>query len=360
MPTRDQLDEAVAAGVIGRAEADRLADFLARREAGAAWIGPPEDAETIRFVRGFHDIFLTIGVVLLLTGIGYTVAIFAGALSGLAVAVAALALAFYFTQRRRLTLPSIALSIAFALAVGYLAAAFLTGLVVAGAPDRLPPPGVSADRLSMLFFAGAATLASFAYYLYFRLPFTVGQTAVAVTAAAWFLIAVLAPDRVEAWTTPLFLVIGVATFMLAMRYDLRDPARQTRLSDVAFWLHLAAAPMIVNSAMGFVWTTDRASLGLGDAFSTIVLIAALAIVAVIIDRRALLVAGLIYFGVALSVIINRTGMDEAAVTALTVLGLGAALLLLGVGWRRTRHAVVSQLVPGALARRLPTAEPEHA
>lgn len=360
MPTRDQLDEAVAAGVIGRAEADRLAHFLAQRDSGTRWADPPQDAETIRFVRGFHDIFLTVGIVLLLTGIGYTVAIFAGALSGLAVAVAALALAFYFTQRRRLTLPSIALSIAFALAVGYLAAAFLSGLAIAAVPDRLPPPGVSADSLSMLFFASAAALASFAYYLYFRLPFTLGQTAVAVTAAAWFLIAIIAPDRVEAWTTPLFLVLGVGTFLLAMRYDLSDPARQTRLSDVAFWLHLAAAPMIVNSAIGFVWTADRANLGLGDALATVALIGVLAIVALIIDRRAILVAGLAYFGAALFVIINRTGIDEASVTALTVLGLGAALLLLGVGWRRSRHAVVSQFVPGALARRLPTVEPEHA
>ncbi len=357
MPTREQLEEAVAAGVIGRAEADRLVDFLARREAGPA---QPDDAESIRFVRGFHDIFLTIGIVLLLTGAAFTTALFSQYGAFIVGALLSLALALYFTRRRRLTLPSIALSLAFGLSAGYLAGTILPGLAFAAWPDLLPPAGEARERLMGLCFAVGAALASFGHYLYFRLPFTLGQTAAALAAFAWFFLAALLPGMAEAWFMPLFLALGLATFAAAMAYDLRDPARLTRLSDAAFWLHLAAAPMIVHSAVGFVWTTDQGGLSLGDAIGTIILIAALAVVALIIDRRAILVAGLIYFGIALAVIINRTGMDEASVTALTVLGLGAALLLLGVGWRRTRHAVVSRLVPGTLARRLPTAEPEPA
>ncbi len=357
MPTRADLDEAVAAGVIGRAEADRLADFLARREARPA---PPDDAESIRFVRGFHDIFLTIGIVLLLVGAAYTAGLFSVYGAFIVSTLLSVALALYFTVRRRLTLPSIALSLAFGLSAGYLAGIVLPGLAFAVWPDLLPPAGDGRDRLMAVCFAGGAALASFAHYLYFRLPFTLAQIAAALAAFAWFLLAAVMPGVADAWSMPLFLALGLGTFAVAMSYDLRDPARRTRLSDAAFWLHLAAAPMIVNSAMGFVWTTERANLALSDAVGTVGLIAVLALVALIIDRRAILVAGLIYFGIALSVIINRTGMDEAAVTALTVLGLGAALLLLGVGWRGTRHAVVARLVPGALARRLPTAEPEHA
>ncbi len=356
MPIRDELDAAVAAGVIGRAEADRLAEFLARRGARPPL---PEDAESIRFVRGFHDIFLTIGIVLLLVGAAYTSALFSFYGAFIAAMLLSLALALYFTRRRRLTLPSIALSLAFGLSAGYLAGIVLPGLAFAAWPDLLPPAGDERDRIVGLCFAGGAALASLGHYLYFRLPFTLGQTAAAAAAAAYFFLGAIAPDTTAAWTAPLFLALGLGTFALAMVYDLSDPARETRRADCAFWLHLAAAPMIVNSAMGFVWTTDQAGLTLGDAVGAIILIAALAMVALIIDRRAILVAGLVYFGIALSVIINRTGMDEATVTALTVLGLGAALLLLGVGWRRTRHFVVAQLVPAALARRLPTAEPEH-
>lgn len=131
MPTRDQLDAAVAAGVIGRAKADRLADFLARP-------AQPEDAESIRFIRGFHDIFLAIGVVLLLVGASYTTALFwrHGAF-GVA-ALLSLALAFYFTRRRRLRLPSIALSLSFGLSAGYLAEIFLPGALARRLPIAEP------------------------------------------------------------------------------------------------------------------------------------------------------------------------------------------------------------------------------
>ena len=40
------------------------------------------------------------------------------------------------------------------------------------------------------------------------------------------------------------LVLGIGVFLFAMRWDSSDPARVTRRSDVAFWLHLLAAPMI--------------------------------------------------------------------------------------------------------------------
>ena len=32
-----------------------------------------------------------------------------------------------------------------------------------------------------------------------------------------------------------------------MRYDLSDPARETRRTDAAFWLHLLAAPLLVHT-----------------------------------------------------------------------------------------------------------------
>ena len=40
---------------------------------------------------------------------------------------------------------------------------------------------------------------------------------------------------------PLVFAAGIAIFTYAMRWDISDRARQTRRSDVAFWLHLLAA-----------------------------------------------------------------------------------------------------------------------
>ena len=42
------------------------------------------------------------------------------------------------------------------------------------------------------------------------------------------------------------LLLGIGMFLFAMWWDASDRARVTRRSDVAFWLHLLAAPMIVH------------------------------------------------------------------------------------------------------------------
>ena len=42
------------------------------------------------------------------------------------------------------------------------------------------------------------------------------------------------------------LLLGIGVFLFAMWWDASDRARTTRRSDVAFWLHLLAAPMIAH------------------------------------------------------------------------------------------------------------------
>ncbi len=37
-----------------------------------------------------------------------------------------------------------------------------------------------------------------------------------------------------------------------MRFDMTDPERLTRRTDIAFWLHLLAAPLIVHSLISGV------------------------------------------------------------------------------------------------------------
>ena len=62
------------------------------------------------------------------------------------------------------------------------------------------------------------------------------------------------------------LVFAVALFSLAMQFDLADRLRVTRRSDVAFWLHLAAAPALLYAIFaallgseGFVFSGDKRS-----------------------------------------------------------------------------------------------------
>jgi hypothetical protein len=346
MPSSDELYAAVDAGVIGRSDAEKLTAFLAQYRAGHTVQDHEfEDAESVRFVRGLHDVFLTIGVTLLLVGIAFTAQLATLSAWPYAVGIAAWALAEYFTKAKRLMLPSIALSIAFCVAGGF--AFLLFGL---SNPSTLPEPEIAvASSYTPFLMPLGMFLSSAIFYLRFRLPFTLAQLVASIAAGVttFFGSSVVELKLV-------FLALGLLAFALAINFDLKDPERRTVAADNAFWLHLSAAPLIVHAAIGFVWADKVSNLTLPSALITMGVIFALAFVALVIDRRALLVAGLFYFGAALFVVIRNTAIQDSTVLAITLLILGGSLVLLGVGWRTLRRVVVNALIPPELARRLPT------
>ena len=351
MLSSDELSAAINAGVIGRSDAEKLSAFLTQyRATRDIQDEGPDDAESIRFVRGLHDVFLTIGVTLLLVGIGYTAQLAAVSAWPYAVGLAAWALAEYFTTAKRLALPSIALSIAFGAAGGF--ALLFMGM---NNPSLFPPPeSVPPTRYLPYLMPLGLFLSSAAFYLRFRLPFTLAQMMGAITAGVmtYFASSVLELKLV-------LLALGLLAFTLAINFDLKDPQRRTVAADNAFWLHLSAAPLIVHAAIGFVWSDRVSNLNLSAALITMGVIFALAFVALVIDRRALLVAGLFYFGAALFVVIRNTAIQDSTVLAITLLILGGSLVLLGVGWRALRRIVVTALIPPELARRLPTLRTDY-
>src|SRR3546814_10333745 len=64
-------------------------------------------------------------------------------------------------------------------------------------------------------------------------------------------------------TLPMVLVLiaGLGVFTLAMWWDRSDRVRQTRRSDVAFWIHLLAAPMIAHPIFHLLGVTDGGNIG---------------------------------------------------------------------------------------------------
>src|SRR3546814_9276669 len=79
-------------------------------------------------------------------------------------------------------------------------------------------------------------------------PITVAAVTAALAATAVALILSLTgvPRDSQTLVMALVLVAGLGVFALAMWWDRSDRVRQTRRSDVAFWLHLLAAPMIAH------------------------------------------------------------------------------------------------------------------
>jgi len=129
-----------------------------------------------------------------------------------------------------------------------------------------------------------------------------------------------------------------------------DPERLTRRTDIAFWLHLLAAPLIVHSLIGGVFDVGS-KLEPKPAVAIVAVFLALSLVAVLIDRRALLVSGLAYAGAAFWTLIRQAGLSDIT-TPLTILTLGAFVLLLSAGWKPLRAGAL-KLAPSALTRRLP-------
>lgn len=364
MTLSSHLDEAAEAGIIKSEQVERLRAFLADRLGGsddtadgAAGTDGVNDVEAVRFARGFHDIFLTIGIVLLLIGVTFASGLGAGTLGAFAGAAAAWGLAEYYSAHRRLVLPSMALALGFVGLSGFGAAALVEALIRAVTEGAFVLPDVDdvdATRTWFLLYAGAAGLAAaILFYVRFRLPFAASLIVLTATLTLAMLLDLSAPVASLDALLPLLLIAGLTAFCAAMVFDTSDPGRRTARADHAFWLHLAAAPLIVHSLIGLVRGGHAFEFGQTGALTVIAVVGLLALVALIIDRRAILVAGLAYLGVAIGQVIGEAELESGTIVAVTLLLLGAAVVLLGTGWHGARRAVVAGLVPDALKRRLP-------
>ncbi len=343
MYSEGDLRDAVAAGAISPEAAQALRDHVSALRAA-----PVTDEESFRLVTSFNDIFVTIAAVLLLVamaGIGSATAPGAG---GALVAAAAWGMAEFFTRKRRMALPSIVLLLAF---VGGIGAAGIEAL------SEIDPTGMD-ERVLTLLASGVALVAAVGAWLHwrrFKVPITVaaGAAAVASMAIALILTAIgpgpqMNPDEI---LMPLVFVAGLAVFAYAMRWDISDRGRETRRSDVAFWLHLLAAPMIAHPLFNWLGVLDGDNVGVGTAVGVLAVYVAMALIALAVDRRALLVSALAYVLIALTWLFDEFGAVELNV-ALTALVIGSALLMLSAFWTPIRSAVVEKL-PGALQARLP-------
>lgn len=342
------LAKGVERGIITAEQAQQLR-ALTTVDDRTELVTTPDD-EQLRFVSGFSDIFVTIGLAMFLGAIGYF-ALSTGGTLGMwpAVAFTAWLLAEFFTRQRRMALPSIVLLIVFAWAVFAAVAVFLG----AGArPYSYPQQTIwslfGAIEPTMLTRASLATvLLTALHYWRFRVPITVAAGCGALFAAIMGLAHSLVPQGAH---NAIILVGGLAIFGLAMRFDMADPGRLTRRTDIAFWLHLLAAPLIVHSLIDGLFNV-ASKLEPGQAIAVMFVFLALSLVAVLIDRRALLVSGLSYAGVAFWTLIRQVGVSDVT-TPLTILILGAFVLLLSAGWKPLRAGIL-KLAPSALTRRLP-------
>ncbi len=302
-----------------------------------------ESSEAPRFLRGFHDILITIGIVVLLLGLG--------ALVNFLVALPVIiVLAEWFVRQQRLAFPAFTLTIMLAAIVGLFAPQI----------DDSDPITELATRFGWQFAALGL------FYWRYRVPVALALMLVSLFAFGYFVVIDLMGAGADTFgasfgqNTRLYgavgLVFAVALFSLAMQFDLADRLRVTRRSDVAFWLHLAAAPALLYAIFaallgseGFVFSGDKT---LEKSLAVIGIVILLMFIGIIIDRRAFVTAGLISLGVAIYIVAEQIGIAISSVGAFSAVGVGIVVLLLGSGWQTLRGFFLAGL-PETVRDRLP-------
>ena len=214
-------------------------------------------------------------------------------------------------------------------------------------PDLISRVDVAHEILPWVYFLGAV-LGLIAFYWRYRLPFTLLLLAGSAVGFTFFMLAATMGDQ---WTDLhgriLIGVLGLLVFAAAMWFDMKDPLRVKRFAECGFWLHLLAAPMLVHSLL-LGQSDDAPNLGLILSTMTV-----LSLIALLIDRRALLVAGLSYLAVAIARIVSGSELVSGSEFAVTASVLGAAVLCLGLGWTPIRRGVMALVPYEGLKSRLP-------
>ena len=340
--TKDDLRAAVAAGKISEAQA---ASVIALAEARH---GVRENMdgldEPFELFKGFNEIFIVVGLSILCTGYFGVTSAMAEGIGMIITAMLGMALiawlSRYFVLTRRMVAPAIALSIMFSIFASQFGLGLGDSFGLAEAETMIP--------LAALITA----VAMLGFWKVFHVPFALFVTASAVFVAAFGFTALSGanlenPEDLFLLTADgpfsiITIVLGVIALGIALRFDMSDPHRVTRRASNAFWLHVVAAPAIVNTVALTLFNMDGA-LALLGVFAFISL---MALFAVAIDRRSFLISGVGY-AVALAVTVADGGVF------FIILALGVGLVFLGAKWERLRSALMNRLPDFTGKDRLP-------
>ena len=143
------------------------------------------------------------------------------------------------------------------------------------------------------------------------------------------------------------LLFGILAFMGGMWFDMHDPHRLGRWSASGFWLHVLAAPALVNT---IVLTLYNFGGTLGYLLTALGL-ALVALLALVIDRRSFLTAGIGYLGLLIGWALDRGNTGAPSVLILVV--LGSTITALGTWWVPLRAGVMQALPDFPGKARLP-------
>jgi len=328
MYTDEDIDYAVTKGIFTDAS---VAEF--RALVSASKNAPSVDEENFKLIGGFNDIFVVIACLLLLFSSFWVLRAANEHLGLLFFVLLAWGLAEFFVLKRKMALPAIVLLLSF---VGGVFALFL----------KLFPP-VSETALAVA--TAMSAISAYCHWQRFKVPITIAAGFAAIVGFCVALLVLTFPGT-RHWLAVVLFIFGFLAFFFAMYWDASDRGRVTYRSDVAFWLHLLSAPLIIHPVFSAIGVLER-NENLSSMVVVIGLYLIITCISLAVDRRVFMVSSLIYVLYAISNLLKVYGAIGYSF-ALTGVFIGSALLLLSAFWHSARTSLVN-LLPTFVQRSLP-------
>jgi len=316
MYSNEDLKDAIQKGIFKEEDVEKFRSYISESKHS-----PSVDEENFKLVSGFNDIFVVIASILLLFSASWVTHDINPLLSSIVIAGLSWGLAEFFVRKRKMSLPAIVLLITFVSSI------FLGVLRVFE----------QTNESSLMFSAAAAVVAAFIHWKRFAVPITVaaGMLALVVFLISMFL---SSSEHILEYIQYVVLALGLATFLFAMYWDASDTKRITKNADVAFWLHLLSAPLIVHPIFSLLGIFDTHT-GNETIVTIILLYIVLSAISLIVDRRVFMVSSLIYVLYALNTLFKTYGIENNSF-ALTGILIGFSLLMLSGYWSKARGFVL--------------------
>ena len=326
MISKSTLQKAAEKNIINKDQIEPLYQFIKNENSTDTNLNTEEP---LKFIRSFGDVFIALGIILLVISINMT------SLNGLYYLIPAVCFIFiaeWLVRKRRLALPGIVI---------LLAILFFINKAFSFDNDNATTLGLGIISLSSLLF-----------YIRYKMPFSLLPLAASLIAITIIQIGL------DVLNNPLiFVALGLSTFIIAMWFDSRDTRRESHLSDNAFWLHLLAAPLIVHGAMLSLITSDNQ---LTHSFSNdalmLLFFSGFFLIALFVDRRAMLVSTQLYAVYALTQLLQSDIIDSQNIMIYVLMALGLFVIFFGTYWYKTRRIIFGFLNSSKISQYVPNME----
>lgn len=300
------------------------------------------DEENFRLVASFNDIFVVIALTLLFVSIMWIfnkIGIWIGALIS---AYLAWKLSEIFITKKHMAFPAILLVSAFIFNISMLILPFTKSAIeFLGFQSNIDTPFFITSSL-----AGVA--AGILHWKRFRVPITV---AACCTLVIGYIFAFLIVNKDFRYGITIFCFFaGAVVFIYALVWDASDTKRLSKNTDVAFWLHLLAAPLLVHPIFTALGIFDKA-INTQQSIAVIIIYFIIGYLSLIIDRRALMVSALGYVLYTFGVMLKELGAIDFSF-AFAGLIISAGLLTISVFWHQVRKFALKG-TPQAFKRFVP-------